>query len=134
MAPQGHAVISAGIGALVWYLTRSVAGAVTALAVGVFMDADHVLDYLWIWRGRTDQLWVPLHSYELAVPMVIATWLSNWSPLLLAATLAHLGHLVTDQLSNSLSNPLVYFLTYRAWHKFRVRYRRRYCPVLRRRR
>lgn len=134
MAPQGHAVISVGIGALIWFLTRSVASAVTALAVGVLMDADHVLDYLWMWRGRTDRLWVPLHSYELAAPMLIATWLSNWSPLLLAATVAHLGHLVTDQLSNRLSNPFVYFLMYRASRKFRVRYHNRYRPVLRRRR
>ena len=52
--------------------------------------------------------------------MFLVSWLSGWNPIILAATLAHLGHLVTDQFTN---NPptLTYFLLYRLAKRFRAR-------------
>lgn len=120
MSPQGHAAISAGIGFLVWVFTRSVAGAVTALAVGVLMDLDHLIDYyFWLWKEQYTHLWLVLHGYEIVVPMILATWLSDWNPVLLAATIAHLGHMVTDQFTNHLGR-YTYFIAYRAARRFRL--------------
>lgn len=121
MSPPGHAVISAGVGAVVWAFTRSVSAAVTALAVGVLMDVDHLVDYyFWLWKERTTHLWLVLHWYELAIPMFLATWLSGWHPMLLAATLAYLAHMLTDQFTNRLE-PFTYFMTYRATRGFALR-------------
>ena len=121
MAPQGHAIISAGIGAVIWIFTRSVTAAVTAMAVGVLMDLDHLLDYyFWLWREKRTHIWLFLHGYELAAPMFLATWLSGWNPILLAATVAHLGHMLTDQVTNR-PIPFMYFFTYRVAKGFRVR-------------
>lgn len=121
MAPQGHAIISAGIGVVIWAFTRSVTAGATAVAVGVFMDLDHLLDYyFWLWKEKRRYLWLVLHGYELIVPMFLVSWLSGWNPIILAATLAHLGHLVTDQFTN---NPptFTYFLSYRFAKRFRAR-------------
>jgi hypothetical protein len=121
MAPQGHAVISAGIGVVIWAFTRSVGAAVTAVAVGVLMDVDHLLDYyFWLWREQRTRILLVLHGFELAVPMFLATWLSGWNPVLLAASIAHLAHMVTDQFTNHPLG-LMYLLTYRAAKRFRVR-------------
>lgn len=102
-----------------WGFTRSVSAAVTAVAVGVLMDVDHLLDYYWwLWREQRDYVWLFLHGYELAVLLFLAAWLWEWHPVALAAGLAHLVHLVTDQFTNHV-RPLTYFYTYRALHRFR---------------
>ena len=121
MAPQGHALISAGLGAIIWGFTRSIPAAATTVAVGVLMDVDHLLDYfMWFWKEDTRHLWLILHGYEIAVPMFLASWLSGWNPIILAAFVGHLTHMVTDQLTNN-PLPLTYFLTFRISRGFRAR-------------
>lgn len=119
MLPPGHAIISAGIGAAMWGLTRSVSAAVTAVAVGVLMDVDHLLDYYWwLWKEEQGHVWLFLHGYELAIPLFLGAWLWEWHPVVLAAALAHLAHLVTDQFTNHVK-PFTYFYAYRGLNRFR---------------
>ena len=112
MTPPGHAVISAGIGVVVWAFTRSVSAAVTAVAVGVLMDLDHLLDYYWwLWKEDRKYVWLFLHGYELVVPIFLGAWLLEWHPVALAAGLAHLAHILTDQFTNQVK-PFTYFYTF----------------------
>ena len=88
-----------------------------AVGAGVLIDADHVLDYYnWYVRKDVRFLFLPLHAWELSVVLLalLAVW---YHPLLLAAALGHVGHLVADQVGNRLY-PLAYSIGYRALRRF----------------
>ena len=112
MGPVGHGVISTGVGAGVWAATRSVEAASLTLLVGVFMDVDHLYDYYqWYIKGRPNKIYLWFHAWEYSIiGLALLPWF--YHPLLLAAVLAHLAHVITDHLHNHLS-PLGYSLSYR---------------------
>ena len=118
MSPPAHAAISLGIGAIVWLITRSTGSVAAALLAGVLIDLDHIPDYYrWLVLDKTDRIWFFAHSYEYLVPMLVASYLSGWNPLVIAGSLAFLGHLLADQLANPVG-PFSYFLTYRISKRF----------------
>jgi len=120
MGPVGHTLISSGIGAGVWITTGSEAAGALAVGVGVLMDLDHVYDYYrWYIQGRRDRIYVLLHSWEYSVAglAVLAAGVSH--PLLLAATLAHLAHVGSDQLVNDFSR-FGYSVIYRLMKGFDI--------------
>ena len=98
-------------------MTDSPLAVPVALATGVFVDSDHVLDYLdWWMRGYRRYMFVPFHGWEYLVIELAA--LGMWyHPLFLAAVLGHGSHLVGDQLVNR-THPLAYLVTFRILHRF----------------
>ncbi|MFH1560299.1 MAG: hypothetical protein ABID84_02660 [Chloroflexota bacterium] len=120
LKPPGHAAISLALGGGTWLFTGSPGSLVVALLVGVFLDLDHLLDYYrWLILDQTHRLLLFLHSYELLIPALFISYTSHWNPLAIAGTLALLGHLLTDQLTNQV-RPMGYFFTYRALNSFRT--------------
>ena len=120
MGPLGHTVVSAGIGVSVWAATGSAPALPAAIATGVLVDADHVLDfyYLYVKKDRR-RIFVLLHGWEysvVALALVLGVW---YHPALLAGVLGHLGHLAGDQARNSPAHPLAYSIAYRAGSRFR---------------
>ena len=119
MKPPGHAAISLGIGGVVWAVTKSPYSMVAATVTGVMIDMDHLVEYYrWFVKRDNSRVYYFFHSYELVVPAFLAGYLSGWNPVVLGASLAFLGHLLTDQLANPVV-PLAYFFTYRALKRFR---------------
>lgn len=113
MGPIGHSAISAGIGAGVWGVTGSPAAGGTALAVGVLIDVDHLFDfYRWYVRRKTGKIFLIFHAWEFSLAGLLLVGLVYYHPVLLAAALAHLGHVATDHFHNRLA-PWGYFITYR---------------------
>jgi len=81
------------------------------------MDADHLYDcYQRYIKGNLNKTYLLLHAWEYSIAG-LAALLVYYHPLLLACVLAHLAHVVTDQLVNHL-HPLGYSITYRAWKRF----------------
>ena len=119
MRPPGHAVISLSIGGVLWAITKSPYAMASAFVAGVFIDLDHLVEYYW-WFIKEDRSRVLyfLHSYELLVPAFLSGYLSGWNPVVLGASMAFLGHLMTDQIVNPVV-PFGYFFTYRAMKRFR---------------
>lgn len=118
MGPVGHTVISTGIGAGVWAATGSVAAGGAALAVGVLVDVDHLVDLYQSWiRRRPNQVLVLLHGWEYSIAGLITLGLVFYHPVFLGLVLGHLGHVVTDHFHNRLT-PLGYSIIYRAWVGF----------------
>ena len=120
MGPVGHGVVSAGIGAGIWAATGSVGAAPIALATGVFLDVDHILDFYVTYvkkdRGR---VFVLAHGWEYATAgmvFMLAVWYHPW---LLAAVLGLLGHVISDQIANRPKHPLGYSIAYRIRVGFR---------------
>ena len=119
MKPPGHAVISLSIGGILWAVTKSPYALVSSLLTGVMIDMDHLVEYYrWFVKGDTSKVYFFLHSYELLVPVFLSSYFSGWDPVVMGASFAFLGHLLTDQIVNPVM-PLAYFFTYRAMKGFR---------------
>ena len=121
MKPPGHAIISLSIGGVLWAVTKSPYSMASAFFTGVFIDIDHLVEYYW-WFVKEDNSRIIyfFHSYELLVPAFLAGYFSGWDPVVLGASIAFLGHLLTDQIANPVG-PFGYFFTYRAMKKFQRR-------------
>ena len=88
-----------------------------AVATGVLIDSDHgtdVFDSAWIGGRRHMVRFFHAWEYTAAGFIALAFW---YHPILLAATLGHLSHLVLDQATNGV-RPLAYSLIYRVRHRF----------------
>ena len=113
MGPIGHTAISAGIGAGVWGITGSPAAGAATIGVGVLTDVDHLFDfYQWYIRRRKGKIFLLFHAWEYSIVGLVLLGFVFYHPFLLAAVLAHLGHVTADHFHNRLS-PLGYSLAYR---------------------
>ena len=107
------------IGGVLWAITKSPYSMVAATLTGTMIDLDHLVEYYrWFVKEDNSRIYYFLHSYELLAPCILSGYLSGWDPVVLGASLAFLGHLITDQLANPVS-PLAYFFTYRLLKGFR---------------
>jgi hypothetical protein len=126
-----HAVVSLVVSALVWLWLRSAAAALACFLAGVFVDVDHLLDYVWRHGARIrprhlfrvfetevfDNIFIFLHAWEWILVALVILWLLDWQPVMVGLAIGFSVHLALDQLVNRHS-PWSYFLTYRAWHRF----------------
>ena len=87
----------------------------------MLIDADHAPDILDPGdAGRARYMFRLLHAWEYTL-VGLVLYFAVWEhPLLLAAILGHLSHLVLDQMTNKV-RPLAYFIIYRVSHGFRRR-------------
>ena len=113
MGPVGHVLVSSAVGGGVWAATGSPAAAAVAVGVGVLTDLDHLYDYYQRYaRRKHGKFYVFWHGWEY--PLVgfglVASGFHH--PIFLAALLAHLVHLVSDQWYNGL-RVLGYSLAFR---------------------
>ncbi len=134
LKPQGHVVVSAGLGAIFWVKSRDIRTLFISLLFGVLIDLDHLFDYFYATRRLTfnagdffktrywkisGRIFVIFHAFEY-LPLVFFFWQGmkgrKWA---VAATSAMSVHLVADHLVNELQ-PFGYFLIYRIAHRFRA--------------
>ena len=122
MGPVGHTVASVGLGALVWTTTGSTLAIPTAVAAGVLVDLDHLIDFFDSKdEGRNRHMFRPFHAWEYFLAALVLLLLSWPDPLFLAAVLGYLSHLVIDQFTNRV-HPLAYSIAFRASRGFRRQY------------
>lgn len=108
-----------GIGAAVWAASGEPLALPAAFVAGALNDADHLLDYyLWFVRKDRRRLFLVFHAWEYAFAG-LALSLTVWQyPVLLAAALGHLSHMLGDQLANHPKSKLTYSLAYRIGARF----------------
>jgi len=118
LGPIGHSAISAGIGVGVWGATGSPVAGATALGVGVLMDVDHLFDYYqWYVRRKKGKIYLFFHAWEYSLVGLLVVGLAFYHPVLLAAVLAHLGHVAADHFHNRMA-PWGYSIIYRLTARF----------------
>ena len=118
MLPHKHAIISAAVGVIGWWVTETPIACVAALTTGVLPDIDHPIDYTYYrWRGE-HRLILPLHGYEFALLGTAVAFLKGHK-ILGIAVLSYFIHLLADQAENR-THPLGYSLLFRAWYRFRI--------------
>lgn len=130
-----HIAISAVVAALVWVLFRSVAASAACFLAGVFLDIDHLIDYVYNygWNIRPKRLFrafeyevfenifLFLHSWEFVAVYLVFLWLINWQPVAMGALIGIGVHLFLDHFFNKHS-VFAYFISYRLRHGFSARH------------
>jgi hypothetical protein len=145
--PRFHLLVTAPV-AVAAYRRWGRSGALGAAAGGLFVDFDHLLDYLWVRMSRErSHYFAPLHAWELALAAGAFAWWTHgrrnpfehlpdrvsrpkrgvarvlgahWPEELAAGLAAGLfAHLVQDVITNRPGHPGVYALSYRLRHGFR---------------
>lgn len=131
MKPSIHALASAGAAAVSFALTSSAETSLAIVVSGVFIDIDHVFDYLreYGFRPRPvffysvfrrivfKRLFLIFHSWELLATLWALTFLAQTPPILLGCAIGITLHLIMDQIGNQVF-PLTYFITWRLRHGF----------------
>lgn len=116
------------LAAVLYLLLRSAEASLALFAAGVFIDADHVFDYYLFKRrielrpdklngfyARFGRIYIPLHSYELLVPL----WLLAPQPIALGATVGFLAHVAMEHAAYKM-HPLAYSALFRASRNFEL--------------
>ena len=134
MKPSIHVCSSAVLGGILYTLTQSIPMAIATFVSGVFIDLDHVFDYLvfskekfsikgffsWCYGIRWERVALLFHSYELLLALSIITYFYP-NNILIGVLLGSGLHLILDQIGNRIYGfrfPMFYFLTYRCFVGF----------------
>ena len=137
MQVSKHVITSVIVSALVWWWLRSSAAALACFLMGVFIDLDHIVDFIYNNRRHLrfhrffpafefevlENIFVFLHSWEFAL-----VWLALLlslpdvrQPVALGLFVGFVTHLGLDNLFNRHAR-WAYFLLYRLRHGFAGRY------------
>ena len=119
MMPGPHAAVSLGIGLLGWWWSRSPVTLPAALAAGTLVDVDHIADYAYYALTQEHRLILPLHGYELAIPLWLVTNHAQERRTATVVVISYLVHLVSDELGNK-TKPGTYSLLWRVANGFRL--------------
>jgi hypothetical protein len=138
-----HVYSSGLLGGTIYFITQSAAISIVAFLSGIFIDIDHIFDFLifsgekfsiknmfrWCHEVRWKKITLIFHSYEFYLILGIITY--NFPHDILIGLMAGTGfHIMLDQIGNCFlcKNPRLfpwfYFLTYRVnagFHKDKLR-------------
>ncbi len=131
--PQ-HALASAVVSGGLYAATRSPALAASSFLAGIFIDLDHVFDYVREYgirpnvkeffevchTGRFRRVVLPLHAWEWIPLLAALAWANQWNPWLLGLCIGFAQHLACDQIANPVSR-WGYFFAWRLKSGFRLR-------------
>jgi hypothetical protein len=126
-----HTLAAVPLTAVVLEVSGSGACAAAACFLSIFMDLDHIPDYLNYRRGwyglqdffttchetRIRRLFLVLHAWEWPLLCGIACWFGLGREWMAACAMGVAYHLMLDQFGNSMP-PLFYWITHRARHGF----------------
>ncbi|MBC8412459.1 MAG: hypothetical protein ISR96_05060 [Nitrospira sp.] len=105
-----HISVSLIVSAALYTSFRSVSMAVTALFVGIFIDLDHILDYLRehdcpfnvkkffrvCYEHKFEKMILVWHAWEWIVLMGFSAWLTDWHPVMTGIFIGMTHHLLMD--------------------------------------
>ena len=131
MTPAKHVAISVVTAAGFGFFTKSWAGGLACFLSGIFIDLDHVLDFIIFEKRlckslkelerfceqRHGKIYLFLHSFELLLILWITVFYFHFEPIWLGIVFGLTVHMVADQIVNPV-NPWTYFILYRAKLKF----------------
>ena len=130
MQARYHVAASAVASAATFAASDSAIMAAAAFLSGVFIDADHMIDYIFMnrppysfrrmtdiyYNNRLTRVFLLLHSWELLALLALAAVATGWQPFLTGLLIGMGHHLLLDQLFND-PHPLGYCLSYRLYNR-----------------
>ena len=131
MQVRFHVAASVIVSAATYAVSQSATMAAVTLLSGIFIDADHLLDYVvtnrppyslrrlvdTYYQHRITHVFLLLHSWELLGILALAAMALHWAPVATGLLIGMGHHLLLDQIFNN-PYPLGYFLTFRMYHSF----------------
>ncbi|MBI3964143.1 MAG: hypothetical protein HY329_00795 [Chloroflexi bacterium] len=116
--PLVHAATCTGLAVVAYALTRRRDVVPSIYATGLFVDADHLVDFSIYKTTKQRRGILPLHGWEHATLGWVLAARSSWHPVVLFAALSYTIHLTLDQIFNYPAQWPGYFLTFRALNGF----------------
>lgn len=131
MRPKYHVAISAVISGVLYILFKSWALAFSSFVSGIFIDLDHVIDYViehkfdfdikkffhFFYGEQYKKITIILHGWEWLILLFIFSWFTDWNPWITGVFIGFGQHMLSDMFYN-ISNFLSYSLIYRWKNKF----------------
>ncbi|MBF0555458.1 MAG: hypothetical protein HQK96_13035 [Nitrospirae bacterium] len=135
MTTRVHTYTSAALGGIIYAITDSWQAAVSTLIAGVFIDIDHIFDFLmfsgerltmrnftsWCDEMKWNKITLIFHSYELFIVLGFIAYYSG-SKTATGILCGAVFHVLLDQTGNLRKSRLsqwFYFLTYRIIQGFK---------------
>jgi hypothetical protein len=117
MKPKYHVMVSASVAGALYAATRSADLSLSCLIAGVFIDLDHVPDYMREYgnplrirefflrfrRGEFDRIYLLLHGWEWIALLAVISWLSGWNHLITGTTIGMAQHILLDTFNGSIT-------------------------------
>lgn len=133
MKAEHHAIVTVPLSLAIWQATGNFYYFLMCLFLGVFVDVDHVFDYIRenkhfsmrgmfikSYKGQFKKLTVIFHCWEfIPLAWVVGYFLNNFQ-FSVVFTLAYLAHMIPDQLMNN-TRPWGYSLIYRIAVGFKMK-------------
>jgi hypothetical protein len=134
MKIKNHITTSIIISALIFAISKSWIIFTSSLISGVFIDIDHVIDYLLEFRkrfrvneffdayynDRTLFTMIIFHSWELLIPLNFYAFLISGNPWIIGIAIGFTQHVALDQIFNH-PNGWVYFFFWRVKKGFNLK-------------
>ncbi len=139
MLPSRHVIISFSLGAMIYYLTRSIGAGLACLFSGVLVDVDHIIDFIinsgpkgfsfkeMYWTciklphqkesSKIKKVYLVFHAWEI----VFLLWLCyvfSHNIYVLSLAIGYTSHLLLDTGARAF-HPLAYSLVYRLKRDFK---------------
>jgi hypothetical protein len=130
MESRYHVAASIIASAGTYVVSDSATMAAVTFFSGIFIDADHLIDYAVMTRPpysirrlcdiyynkKMTHILLILHSWELIGILALIAMASNWGPFSTGLLIGMGHHMVLDQIFNH-AYPLGYFLTFRIYSR-----------------
>ncbi len=109
-----HIAVSALVSGLLYMVFKSWGAAFASFVSGVFIDLDHIIDYIleygWhinikkffkvFYNAEFKRLYLILHSWEFLLLLAVSGWLTGWNPWITGTLIGAGQHLICDQITN----------------------------------
>ncbi|MHA2038870.1 MAG: hypothetical protein ACW98X_20755 [Promethearchaeota archaeon] len=112
MKPPYHVASSALVAGILYLLFKSWSMAASCFLSGIFIDIDHIYDYVRefgipfrfkefihaVYTAKLNRMTLFFHSWEVMFLILIITWLTNWNPLMVGILIGFGHHIILDKL------------------------------------
>jgi hypothetical protein len=114
MKPKYHVAVSVLISGILFSVFKSWALTIASLFSGIFIDLDHVIDYVinygfhldinkffhFFYGEEYEKLTLLFHSWEWLIILLLASWLTGWNHWIIGVCIGFAQHMIIDKLYN----------------------------------
>jgi hypothetical protein len=133
MKPPYHVASSALVAGILYVLFKSWSMSVSCFLSGIFIDIDHIYDYVRefglpfrirdfihaVYTAKLNRMTLFFHSWEVMFLILMIAALTNWNPLIVGIFIGFGHHIILDKIYTGV--PLQrYFYMYRKKRDFQI--------------
>lgn len=115
MKPHYHVAFSTVIAGVLYLIFKSWALSLSCLISGIFIDLDHVIDYIRehgltlnprtfshnFTNGKFDKMYLVFHAWECLLVLAFISWLYDWNLWITGVLIGFSQHILLDAFHNT---------------------------------